>query len=404
MDKAHLFIYLDGAGILVIAIGALYLAIRAITRSSAMHVTKTITAGEATAAATPDGTTVELKGTAETGAPLISPVTSTPCVYYRQKIEELHEHYHSSSEGGSYTTREWREVSDTSDYAPFALRDSSGTIQVVMGNADAVGRESAKHVPAPPGEQFGAGMGGTMEQIGDIASAFSGSTGQRRQTEWVIDAGAPIYVLGSAVLKPDGVVVKKGEAPFIVSAKPEEYLSRSYDWRFAAWLACGLVALAAAVAVLYYGISRKTFAQVGPKAMSLEYVLGGLVLSFLVGLGYLMYRNLRAPTSLGTTGGSLFPAAGLPAMGALVPGAGGGASAAGSAAAVPHDQPVTAPGARIGVIQHDIVTGGAVAFKQEERVQIEGESPDPERPDYKYVVTSATLNKKFRLSDMDIFT
>jgi hypothetical protein len=71
---------------------------------------------------------------------------------------------------------------------------------------------------------------------------------------------------------------------------------------------------------------------------------------------------------------------------------------------VPQDQPVTAPGARIGVIQHEIVIGGAVAFKQGDRLQIEGESPDPDRPDYKYVVTSPTLNKKFRLSDMDIFT
>ena len=432
MDKAHLFMYLDGAGLFAIAAAAIYMATKVITRSSAMHVTKTITAGEATAAATPDGTTVELKGTAETAVPLTSPVTNTPCVYFRQKVEELHEHHEYSRDGGCYTTREWREVSDTCNYTPFALRDSSGTIQVVMQNADAVGRESAKHVPAPAGAQFGAGMGGTMEQVGELMSGLSGDTGQRRQTVWVIDAAAPVYVLGSAVLEPGGVVVKKGEGPFIVSGKPEEKLTRSYDWRFAGWSSSGAVALAMAVLVLYFAISRKTVTQFGPKGMSLEYVLGGLVLSFLVGLGYLMYRNLRAPTSLGATAGSLFPAAGLPAMGARVPGAGGGASAASSAAAavpgltaaglagagmpgppqqagapttvVPQGQPVTAPGARIGVIQHEIVIGGAVAFKQGDRLQIEGESPDPDRPDYKYVVTSPTLNKKFRLSDMDIFT
>jgi hypothetical protein len=57
----------------------------------------------------------------------------------------------------------------------------------------------------------------------------------------------------------------------------------------------------------------------------------------------------------------------------------------------------------IGVVQHDIVVGGAVAFRQGERLQVELESPDPERPDYKYVVTSQALQKKFRLSDMDLF-
>jgi hypothetical protein len=57
----------------------------------------------------------------------------------------------------------------------------------------------------------------------------------------------------------------------------------------------------------------------------------------------------------------------------------------------------------VGVIQHDIVIGGAVAFRAGERVQIEEESPDPERPDYKYVVTSQAMQKKYRLSDMDLF-
>ncbi|MHB8893691.1 MAG: zinc ribbon domain-containing protein [Candidatus Geothermincolia bacterium] len=57
----------------------------------------------------------------------------------------------------------------------------------------------------------------------------------------------------------------------------------------------------------------------------------------------------------------------------------------------------------IGVVQHDIVIGGAVAFREGEHVRIEAESPDPERPEYKYVVTSQALNSKFRLSDLDIF-
>ena len=50
-----------------------------------------------------------------------------------------------------------------------------------------------------------------------------------------------------------------------------------------------------------------------------------------------------------------------------------------------------------------MVIGGVVAFKQGERVQVEAESPDPQRPEYRFVVLSRTLNKKFRLSDLDLF-
>lgn len=63
----------------------------------------------------------------------------------------------------------------------------------------------------------------------------------------------------------------------------------------------------------------------------------------------------------------------------------------------------TQPQGTIGVIQHDVVISGVVAFRQGERVQVEGESPDPNRPDYKYIVHSQTMNQRYRLSDIDVF-
>jgi hypothetical protein len=55
-----------------------------------------------------------------------------------------------------------------------------------------------------------------------------------------------------------------------------------------------------------------------------------------------------------------------------------------------------------GRIKRDIVIDGRVAFLQGEQVRIEGESPDPERPQYRYVVLSAAINKRFRLCDNDV--
>lgn len=56
----------------------------------------------------------------------------------------------------------------------------------------------------------------------------------------------------------------------------------------------------------------------------------------------------------------------------------------------------------VGIIQHDIVIGGDIAFRNGERVRIEGESPDADRPEYRFVVYSTALGKRFRLSDLDV--
>lgn len=55
-----------------------------------------------------------------------------------------------------------------------------------------------------------------------------------------------------------------------------------------------------------------------------------------------------------------------------------------------------------GVIQRDVVVGGAVAFRKGEIVQVEGVNPDTASPANRYVVQSAALGKKFLLSDQDL--
>jgi len=81
----------------------------------------------------------------------------------------------------------------------------------------------------------------------------------------------------------------------------------------------------------------------------------------------------------------------------------GGQQAAASVAGQQIPAAPADPNIRLGVVQRDVVIGGVVAFKQGERVVVEAESPDPQRPEYRYVVLSQSLNKKFRLSDMDLF-
>lgn len=63
-------------------------------------------------------------------------------------------------------------------------------------------------------------------------------------------------------------------------------------------------------------------------------------------------------------------------------------------------EPVEAGDTR--VITRDIAVGGALAFRRGEAVTIENIDPNPRRPEFRYVVYSRSLQRRFQLSDADL--
>lgn len=59
------------------------------------------------------------------------------------------------------------------------------------------------------------------------------------------------------------------------------------------------------------------------------------------------------------------------------------------------------PGDRC-VVTRDIPVGGGLAFTSGETVSVEAVDPTPQRPENKYVVFSAALQKRFLLADADL--
>lgn len=59
------------------------------------------------------------------------------------------------------------------------------------------------------------------------------------------------------------------------------------------------------------------------------------------------------------------------------------------------------PGSRV-VVNGDVFVGGALAFGRGEPVTVEAVEPNPQRPEYRYVVTSARLSRRFQLRDADL--
>ena len=65
-------------------------------------------------------------------------------------------------------------------------------------------------------------------------------------------------------------------------------------------------------------------------------------------------------------------------------------------------EPVQTQRQTVATVSHDIRMGEQLAFRAGDVVEIETESPDTNKPEYKYVVFSKALNQRFRLSDKDI--
>jgi len=93
VDYTHWLIIGAGVAGLAFLLVAVFVFTRTQGKSKAMEGARTVSAAQAGKAAGPAGTSVELKGTAETDAPLVAPASGTPCVYYRPKVEELYVYY-----------------------------------------------------------------------------------------------------------------------------------------------------------------------------------------------------------------------------------------------------------------------------------------------------------------------
>lgn len=56
----------------------------------------------------------------------------------------------------------------------------------------------------------------------------------------------------------------------------------------------------------------------------------------------------------------------------------------------------------LGYIKQDVTRDGVVLFQEGDMVRIEGESPDPARPEYKYLATNTELDATVLLSEQEV--
>jgi len=187
---------------------------------------------------------VELKGTAESEAPLASWLAGTACVLYSWDVSEhwsrtVTEHY-TDSEGRSQTrTRHesgWTTVASGGESGAFYLQDEAGVILVRPDRAD-LETTCVFEMTCGPGDPLYFDKG--------PAGAIAHSDHRRRFTEHAIPLHAQLYVCGNARLRSDIVapeIAQHDDAPlFIISVRDEQQICNEYaGWLWVLWL-LGLV-------------------------------------------------------------------------------------------------------------------------------------------------------------------
>jgi hypothetical protein len=128
---------------------------------------------------------VELHGEAEEKAALAAPFTGTACVYYRWTVEEY------VRRGRSH---DWKTVAQGNSAAwPFYLQDDTGRVLVDATGAELLVARDWRQVDPP----FEGPVGAFAEERG-LGQRRFGFKRELRFTEWRIEPGQVVYVLGVA--------------------------------------------------------------------------------------------------------------------------------------------------------------------------------------------------------------
>lgn len=187
---------------------------------------------------------VEVKGTAESEAPLTSYLAEVPCICYSWSVEEhwsrtVTETY-TDNEGRTQTrTRHesgWTNVASGSDMQDFYLKDDCGVIRVNPAGAKIEPQTTFDETCGPlNGLYYGKGPGG----------AVADSDFRRRFSEQAIVLHAPLYVMGQARERTDIVAAEiaadKSAPMFLISTRSEKEISSGFGCGEWGWGFFGLV-------------------------------------------------------------------------------------------------------------------------------------------------------------------
>ena len=186
---------------------------------------------------------VEMKGAAESEAPLCSRLAEADCVHYEWQVEEQwrREKYETVTDSDGKSRRElktesgWTTVAQGGETQAFYVKDATGAILVHPQGAE-IDPQTVFNRSCGPDDDVYYGKG--------PANDIPDSTHRRKFLERAIRLHAPVYVVGKARERRDIVAaeIAKDEqaALFLISARTEKDVKASFMFASWGWSAAGL--------------------------------------------------------------------------------------------------------------------------------------------------------------------
>jgi hypothetical protein len=233
----------------------------------------------------------ELKGTAESEAPLISCLAGARCVHYTWEVEEhwsktVHETY-TDSKGHTQTRIRtesgWTNVAGGGQSIPFYLKDDTGIIRIVPQGADIKGISTFQQTCSPDDPMY--------YSKGPAAEVVN-STHQRNFSETALPLHTMLYVIGQARERQDiaaaEIAQDKNAEMFLISTDTEKQISTGYTVLLWFWLIFGLC-LAVGGTVAWDMMSRR-YSQLNWQTIVIA--AGAFILAVLLGWIWTVYNSL----------------------------------------------------------------------------------------------------------------
>ncbi|MFA5309904.1 MAG: LemA family protein [Dehalococcoidales bacterium] len=233
----------------------------------------------------------ELKGTAESDAPLTSFLAGVRCVYYSWQVEEQWSRVVTTTSTdakgnthvSTHTETGWTKVAHGGESMSFYLQDDTGILRIVPEGARINGVTTLSKT-CSPGDVLYYGKG-PAEQIAN-------STHKRRFSETALPLHTMLYVMGQARERSDiaaaEIAADKNAAMFLISTRTEKQISAGYLWGIWLWFFFGLC-LAVGGAV---GSELLKSSGAGLNGQPVIWAVVGFAVALLLGWVWTVYNSL----------------------------------------------------------------------------------------------------------------
>jgi LemA protein len=243
----------------------------------------------------------EVVGTAHPHAMLTAPVTGQSCVWFKWDLERWVQRQKSGS---------WQTIEARSSNAPFWVVDETGGVLVRPRKAEVHARQvfqeraHASGVMASHNDLHLASFQGEDRFERERSASDSGFARQGSQepiasrgrniriTEWRIDAGQPLYILGTAAMRPDVVALefdqRHGSDGLVISTHSESRMANRALLAAFGGLLVGLAAVVLFPAAVHATRTYESAGAVPGSPSTLEAVGSWMLTASLAYLGVLI--------------------------------------------------------------------------------------------------------------------